>query len=193
MTEKTYTTFQAAAFFGVKPTTVIKWAQQNKIKAYATLGGHRRFQESDLLEFMKKYQMPIPEELGGRSKTVIIVEDDPPVGRLLQRFFERADKQLKVLWFDNGTEALISIGKNLPDLVVLDVVMPGIDGQGVLTLLRANVQSKQIKVIGITGKKLPPEKLKFMRQYTDAFYFKPFDVTVVIEKAKSLLGISKNV
>ena len=56
--EKTYTTFQIADICNVRPTTIIKWANQQRIKAYTTPGGHRRIRESDLLDFLKKYNFP---------------------------------------------------------------------------------------------------------------------------------------
>ena len=63
MQEKTYTTFQIADFCGVRPTTIIKWVKQKKIRAYVTPGGHRRIRHSDLLSFLKEYNLPIPDEL----------------------------------------------------------------------------------------------------------------------------------
>src|SRR5262245_61612745 len=76
--EKTYTTFQIAEICGVRPTTIIKWVKQNRIKAYVTPGGHRRIQETDLLKFLKYYHFPIPENLGHEAtkKKILVIDDE---------------------------------------------------------------------------------------------------------------------
>ncbi len=188
MQDKTYTTFQIAEICGVRPTTVIKWANQKKIKVYVTPGGHRRIRYPDLIHFLEQYQLPIPKSLNQPRKKILIVEDDAGVGPLLQKALQRAAGDMEVEWVQDGIEALLKLGKNAPDLVVLDVVMPVVDGAKVLSTLRTDEQTQSIKVIGITGKRLPPEKLKFMQSYTDAFYFKPFDLQELVRKAMSLLG-----
>ena len=63
MTEKAYTTFQIAKICGVKSTTIISWIKKRKMEAYVTPGGHMRVKESDLIAFLKKYGLPIPEPL----------------------------------------------------------------------------------------------------------------------------------
>lgn len=63
MNPKTYTTFEAAEILGVQPTTVIKWHNQGRIKAYKTPGGHRRILEVDLFIFIQEYEFPVGEEL----------------------------------------------------------------------------------------------------------------------------------
>src|SRR5687767_11331221 len=104
--EKTYTTFQMADICNVRPTTIIKWANQNRIKAYTTPGGHRRIRHSDLLEFLKKYNFPIPNDLSDTRQRVLIVEDETDIGNLIRRSLQRASKDLEVQWTKDGVEAL---------------------------------------------------------------------------------------
>ncbi|MBI4397097.1 MAG: response regulator [Elusimicrobia bacterium] len=187
--EKTYTTFEIADICNVRPTTVIKWANQRRIKVYTTPGGHRRILESDLFHFLKQYNFPLPEGFDLGRKRVLIIEDETDVGLLLKKAFQRASKQIDVHWTDNGVEGLLAVGKTPPDLVVLDVVMPMVDGAHVLSTLRADPRTQQIKVIGMTGKRLLTDKLKFMQQHTDAFYFKPFKTGELVQKSLELIGI----
>ena len=188
--EKTFTTFQVADICNVQPTTVIKWANQSRIKAHTTPGGHRRINESDLVSFLRKYKIPIPSDLvPGRRKRILIVEDESDIGQLLVRAFQKSSKDLSVQWTKDGVEGLLSVGQSTPDLVVLDVEMPLVDGARVLATLRADSKTKGIKIIGITGKRLIEEKLRFMRDHTDAFYFKPFKVWDLAKKALEMLRI----
>ena len=190
MPEKVYTTFQIAKICNVRPTTIIKWIKEKRMSAYVTPGGHRRVGESHLLGFLKKYGFPIPENLGSRKK-VLIVEDDSAVGQLLQRVLKSALGNLcQVQWVKDGVGALLLLGDHPVDLVFLDVVMPGMDGVRVLSALKAGEKTKNIKVIGMTGQRLPDSKLKFMRAHTDAFFLKPFDVKKASEKAMQLLDLS---
>ncbi len=187
--EKTYTTFQIADICNVRPTTVIKWANQRRIKAYTTPGGHRRVRQSDLLVFLKKYNFPIPQELCENQRRVLIVEDEIDIGQLISRGLEKASKDIFVQWAKDGVEGLLSVGQNVPDLVILDVEMPLVDGARVLATLRSDPQTQGVKVVGMTGKRLTPEKLKFMQGHTDGFFYKPFKLSDLITKTLDLLGI----
>lgn len=189
MGEKTYTTYQIAQLVNISPATIYRWSKENKLKAHVTPGGHLRICESDLLSFLKKYRFPIPEGVGDGAKRVLIVEDDPAVGQLIKRALEKASKDISVEWIKDGVEALLHLGKRPPDLFILDVVMPVVDGARVLATLRADQATQKVKVIGITGKRLATDKLKFMQKHTDAFYFKPFDIHELTQKAVHLLGV----
>lgn len=184
---KTYTTFKAAHLVGVQPTTIIKWAREKKLKVYTTVGGHRRILHSDLIDFMKHYKLPIPPELQSYQSRILIVDDDDTVGPMLKKSLQGVLKEVKVDWIKDAVEALIAVGKNPPDLIILDVVMPVMDGARVLATFRADPVTSKVKVIGMTGKKLSPEKLKFMQSNTDEFILKPFKMDEFIEKVAKLL------
>jgi len=187
MNEKAYTTFQVADICGVHPMTIIKWVNDKKIKAYVTPGRHRRILQSELLNFLKKYDFPVPKDLSQSHKRVLIIEDDPAVGRLLQKVFQKASNDIEVEWIQDSIKALMVLGERTPNLIILDVVMPVMDGAQLLSRLRSYYRTHRVKVIGITGKHLPPEKLKFMQNNTDAFYLKPFNMNELVRKAMSLL------
>lgn len=192
MKEQTYTTFQVADICNVQPSSVIKWAKQNKIRAFTTPGGHRRIRYSDLLDFMNQYGFPIPDELGGERKKILIIEDDSSIAKMLQKTLQNTSSEFDIEIKEDGLEALLCLGSQKPHLIVLDVVMPLIDGARVLSTLKADPSTKNIPVIAITGKRLPPEKLKFMQLNTNAFYLKPFDVEEVAKKIATLLHIKEN-
>jgi len=89
----------------------------------------------------------------------------------------------------DGVGALLAISKNPPDVLVLDVVLPVVDGACVLASLRGDPQTRAIKVVGITGRHLPPDKLFYMRRHTEAFFLKPFDLEKFVGKILDLLDI----
>ena len=189
MREKSYTTFQVARICDVYPSTVISWINQNKMRAHTTPGGHRRIVKADLVDFMKKYNLPMSAELLRERSRVLIVEDDPVVGKLLWKALRNASPSFDVDWLRDGVRALLALNKNPPDILVLDVVLPVVDGASVLASLRSDPQMRSIKVVGITGKHLPPDKLRFMRRHTEAFFLKPFNVEKFVAKVLDLLNV----
>lgn len=189
--EKTYTTFQVAEICGVKPTTVIKWANQHKIKVFVTPGGHRRILESDLLGFLREYNFPIPTDLTGKRMKILLVEDDLILGNSIRKALEKAANEVDVEWIKDGVEALLALGSRAPDLIIIDVVMPVVDGSRVLASLKADSRTSRVKVIGIANDKVPLDKLKFMQCNTDGFLLKPLDPKDLACQALVLLGLHK--
>ena len=185
-----YTTFEIGEICGVFPSTVINWIKDGRIKASYTPGGHRRVVQADLLEFMKKLGYPIPLEMGGAWKRILIVDDEKTVCRMIQRAFRDYAALFKTETLSSGIDALVEIGKSRPDLVILDVVMPVIDGASLCASLKANPVTRDIKLIGITGKRLPGTKLRFIKKNTDAFFRKPLDIQKLLAKSAFLLRVS---
>ena len=73
----------------------------------------------------------------------------------------------------NGIEALVAIGKQPPDLMVLDVVMPVVDGATVCATLRSHPEPRRIKILAVSGKKLTGRVTRFIRSKSDGFFRKP--------------------
>lgn len=194
MPRKIFTSFQVAKLCGVSPSTVIHWVNIGSLPAFRTPGGHRRVQAQDLLEFVKKYKMPVPEELTGAGmprKKVLIVDDEPAVAGMIKRAFSRKEELFEARAITDGIEALMVIGKWLPDLVVLDAVMPVVDGLRVCATLKNDPQTRHIKIIAITGKRLGDSDREFLQKNADAFYTKPLNIVELLQRAEELLALSE--
>lgn len=188
MTEKTYTTYEIAKFCGVYPSSILKWINEGKIKAGITPGGHRRVTGPDVLAFLRGCGMPIPPELSPLKK-VLLVDDDPEVLSCLGKAFRRHSALFQVQSSRTGTEALITIGHEAPDLVVLDIVLPGMDGIEVTRILKAGEKTRELRIIGISGQReLSPRKQK--EYAVDAFFQKPLDLAELLAKSAELLGVA---
>jgi excisionase family DNA binding protein len=187
MAKKTYTTFEVGEICGVYPTTVINWVNQKKLGAFVTPGGHRRIRREILVEFLKKYNFPTPVELLGTRRRVLIVDDDPGFAKMLQKAFQRHAEQFDSEVVPNGIEALVRLGKNPPDMIILDVVMPAVDGSTVCATLRANPETRGIRILAVTGKALSDEQKKFIRSKSDGLYRKPFDPNSLVRRAAEVL------
>jgi excisionase family DNA binding protein len=189
MAEKTYTTFEVSRICGVYPTTVINWVKQQKLPAFVTPGGHRRIKRDDLVVFLKKYNFPTPVELSASRRRIMVVDDDVSFARMIEKAFEKYRSEFEVVVINSGIEALIALGKRAPDLVILDVVMPVVDGATVCATLKANPETRHVRILAITGKKLADRQLKFLRSNADGLMVKPFDVEAMVKKAADILRV----
>ncbi len=102
---------------------------------------------------------------------ILVVDDDPDTVKLLKYFLEAKGRQVQTA--SNGAEALELFKKEPPDLVILDVILPGMDGWAVLQKIR---ESSQVPVLMLTGKDAPTDKVKGLLSGADDYIAKPFDL-----------------
>jgi len=102
---------------------------------------------------------------------ILVVDDDPDIVRLLKYFLEAKGRQVQTA--STGAEALELFKREPPDLVILDVMLPGMDGWTVLHKIR---ESSQVPVLMLTGKDAPTDKAKGLLSGADDYIAKPFDL-----------------
>ena len=186
--EKTFTTFEVARLCGVFHTTVINWVNKGKLKARVTPGGHRRIPLSELVPFMKKYEMPIPVDIEDPHKLVLVLDDEPMMTKLLEKGFQKYKDRYAVAVANNPVDALVMIGKKLPHLLVVDLLMPVMDGFQVCQILKSNPATKDMKIVAISGKKLSSSQQDFLARNCDKFLQKPFDFADLVATVDKLLN-----
>lgn len=190
MTDKTYTTHDIARLFDVYPSTVHNWIETGRLKeSFLTPGGHYRFLKADLLAFLRAFNMPMPRALEQERRRVLIVDDDKEIARVISKAFARHKDLFETRVLHDGVEALISIGQDPPDLVVLDIVLPKMDGELVCEVLKKKEETSAVKIIAISGKRLPFSEKRMEELKVDAFFRKPFDYLELVEKSAQLLGL----
>lgn len=184
-----YTTHEASKFCDVYPTTVINWIEEGKLPAYTTPGGHRRIKRDDLVRLMKKNNMPIPEELAKEDKfRVLVIDDDPKILKMIKTILS-GEEDFEVSTADSGFQAGVLISNWLPDLVLLDILMPEMDGFEVSRQLKSDDKTKDIPIIAITVLK-DPKEIKKMRSFGITDYIsKPFKSEELVNKVKKHLLI----
>ena len=116
MNSKKYTTFEIGDICGVAVSTITDWIESGKIKAYKTLGGHRRVAEEDLVCFLKQNNFPIPEEISpDRAKKILVIDDEEFMLDYIQKMLETAEKKYEIALAANGFEAGDKINLFKPD------------------------------------------------------------------------------
>lgn len=189
MPVKTYTPSEIAGFCDVASSTVTNWIKEGSLQSYSTPGGHHRVPREGLIAFLREFKVPLPEELGTNARHVLIVDDEPA----MLGMFDHALSLYKDLFtFEcrpNGYGALLAIGQRKPALLVLDILMPELDGWGVIDYLKADAQTSDIKIIAMSGQKPRPTQEELAAHKVDAFFEKPFDAMAFLDKAAELVGV----
>ncbi|MDO8734986.1 MAG: response regulator, partial [Elusimicrobiota bacterium] len=187
---KPLTTYQISQMVNVDITTVIDWIDKGLLKAYKTPGGHRRIKWDDLVEFLKKYEMPIPEKLNvvapsygaknqasqgdATTKKILIVDDNEDILEFISRAIKKFYKNIKIKLETEGFIAGKRIAEFKPDLLILDIKLPGMDGFEVLEHL--DKSEKQLKILAITAYSSKETKEKIFKAGADDYLVKPFTV-----------------
>jgi len=174
---------QAAAFLGAAQSTVRKWADGGRLPAFYTPGGHRRFRRDDLEAFLAGPRTT-PRTGRAAAPSVLVVDDDA-----LLREFIRANLEAEgfsVREAASATEGLAALDEEPPDLILLDVMMPRMDGWEMLRRVQERHGVEAIQVIMYSGKL--EEAGKAEEHGAQAFIGKPFDPGKLLEAAKQLLG-----
>jgi excisionase family DNA binding protein len=169
---------QAAKFLGVAQSTIRKWSDQGRVPAFYTPGGHRRYRRRDLEQFLER------SGPGGRETgpLVLIVDDDDRM-----REFVRVNLEMEgysVIEAANAEEGLAAVEDQAPDLILLDVMMPNVDGWEMLRRIQERHGVGSIPVIMFSGK---VDEADVTARGAQGFIGKPFDPTQLIESTKQLL------
>lgn len=179
--QRIYSSRDVGKMVGADPSSVNRWIDSGRLKAYRTPGGHRRVLRGDLLTFLGEWGIPVPDELLPSGLSLLMVDDDEQYLKSLRKALLRIDKSLEIHTCTSGIEALILIGAQRPDVVLLDVYMPGLDGVEVCTRIKGNAESQKVIVIANTGRPSSQLEKRMLEAGAAAFLTKPFKPGALLE------------
>jgi excisionase family DNA binding protein len=188
--EKPLTTGEIADLCHVHLRTVLQWIHDGKMKAYRTPGNHSRVSVDDFIEFLKQYNMPIPEHLANRSanRKLLIVDDDVNMVNSTKRLFKKeANFEIDVAY--DGFEAGIKLLLFKPDIVVLDMKMPGMNGYEVAQKIKRSANCEGTKIVCVSAYFENGDKERLTKIGVDYSLDKPFNSQELVDKVKELLQI----
>jgi excisionase family DNA binding protein len=180
-----YTTHEVARLLHVSPRAVINWIGQNLLPSYRTPGGHRRIRREDLLVFVRKHQIPTPASLVQGKFIVLIVDDDQNIVEPIRTFLLRQGSY-QVASASDGISALIEVGRIEPDLLILDLKIPGVDGIEVCRRIKSD-SANRTSIIAVSGS--PEYRDTSLQSGADAFMLKPVELERLHAEIKRLLGV----
>jgi excisionase family DNA binding protein len=176
------TSHEVGVLLQLNASTVVKWVNDGILPAYRTAGGHRRIRSADLLVFLKQQGMFVPKQLRGAGpRKVFMVDDDKALLTSFQRAMRTYKEKVDLSTFDNGIEALLRIGADRPDSLVLDINMPGLDGIEVLKRIKENESTQAVEVIILTGSQDSDIEKKLVALGARAVLKKPVTPADVVE------------
>ncbi len=120
------------------------------------------------------------------AKKVLIVDDEPNIVLPLEFLMEQNNYDVYIA--SSGEEAIEKIMQFKPDLILLDIMLPGIDGYEVCEIVRLKPEWRNIKIVFLTAKGRDVDVTKGMVLGADAYISKPFSNTDIVEKVKELLN-----
>ncbi len=176
ISEKLLTPKEAAAQLGVASVTIRLWAQENKLPFTTTVGGHRRFKQQDIDEF-------INQQMNVRSVkyTVLVVDDNEQHAEFLSDYINRIDPSINTFIALDGFEAGQLIYETKPDLILLDLVMPGMDGYSVCQRIKNNPLTAHIRFVAMTGFSTPENIEQVLKAGAETCLDKPINTSVLTE------------
>jgi len=145
-------TRQAAQRLGVSLGTVQNMVESGALEAWKTAGGHRRIPVTsvDTLLARRRNLTPSAQDSAGQLD-VLITEDDPTVQLLYQLTIDAWELPIKLRIVDNGFDGLLQVGQRTPDILIADLMMPGMDGFEMIRSLRANPELSRMNIIVVSA------------------------------------------
>ena len=163
MSRNLLTTNEAADLLGIARTSLINWLKKGELQSSTTPGGHRRFQLEELISFAEKRGFKLNQEILAKfdiaeesdeadsvysavKSKVLLVDDDADFRQFAHDCLEIAGS-FEVKEATNGIEAALTIGSWMPDLVLLDLRMPGMNGIDFCKEMKSKEEFKKVKIV----------------------------------------------
>ena len=178
---------QIAEIYGLDPLQISAWIDQGRLKAQLDSGGHRGVAAADLREFLKGNGILTVAEAVPNFK-IMVVDDDQEIRQSMMRNLIRVWPQSRVDEASTGAQGVRKILQSVPDVVVLDVVLPIFDAFNVLTLLRGEPKMARTRVVAITGHDTPGQRERVLAAGAHAYLAKPFDPMELVSIIGNLLA-----
>lgn len=161
---------QVADVCRVSKKTVLNWIYDGALKAFTTYGGHYRVWPLDLRRFVKDTGMDIQFDfVDDRRSKILIIDDDKEYTSILKIAIEQELANAEVFSTDDGYEGLLLIGEVKPQLVILDLRMPKVDGFQVLELLKSRKQENNLRVLVVSSYLDEDARERLKNSVADAF------------------------
>jgi excisionase family DNA binding protein len=169
------TSHQVGQLLQVVPSSVVKWVNDGLLPAYRTPGGHRRIRSADLVSFLRDHRMFVPEQLQASATTATRALT------ALQRGMKTHRDRVSLTVLGSGIEALVAVGAEKPDALIIDVHMPEMDGLEVCQRLKRMKHTAGIDIVMMTGRYSEELEKKCLAAGARALLAKPLTASKLVE------------
>lgn len=187
-TKTVFTTGEAAKICKVSQQTIIRCFDSGQLKGFRVPGSRfRRIPREQLYIFMRDNGIPTDALDSGKRK-VLIVDDDQELVELITEVLER-DGRFEVRSVNNGFDAGMMVKEYRPDIIVLDIMLPDINGREVCQRVRGDKTMDDVKIICISGMVEEDRVADLRAAGADDFMHKPFEVERLLDRMCQLLDM----
>ena len=181
-----FTTGEAAEICKVSQQTIIRCFDSGRVEGFRVPGSRfRRIPRQSLIKFMKENKIPLDNINSGKKK-VLIVDDDAEIVELMADVLVR-DGRFEIKTAASGYEAGISTQQFRPDLILLDYMLPDVNGNVVCQTIRKNPDFENIKIIIVSGVIKQDEIDQLLKSGAEDFIKKPFNIAELTDKITAVL------
>jgi len=182
------TTGEAAEICNVSQQTIIRCFDSGRLEGFRIPGSRfRRIPRESLIKFMRENHMPLDNVETGKRK-ILIVDDDEEIVELMVDVLSR-DGRFDIKTASSGYDAGIMTEQFRPDLVLLDYMLPDVNGNIVCQAIRRNPQLQNIRIIIVSGVVNAGEIEDLLGAGAEEFIRKPFDIVELVEKISGVLQL----
>ncbi|MFP4329994.1 MAG: response regulator [Alkalispirochaetaceae bacterium] len=180
--ERTFSALEVANICGVVNQTAINWIKDGHLKAFRTPGRQYRVYAEELARFLHSRGMKMPDELQRvlaeqvAIESVLIVDDDRDLNDLIKQYLEKKFPDYTVDQAFDGFEAGKALAESKPDIVLLDIDLPGVDGNKLCRSIKEDTGLGTPIVVAISGLDDPSVRERIIGEGADAFVAKPIDL-----------------
>ena len=123
------------------------------------------------------------------GKTILIVEDEPRNLKLLRDLLQRFGYE--ILEATDGEQGVKSAGEKMPDLILMDIMMPKMDGLEATRIIKADIKTKHIPIIALTSYAMKGDREKTIEAGCDGYIAKPIDIKEVLKTIGTYLTVKQ--
>jgi len=181
-----FTTGEAAEICRISQQTIIRCFDSGRLEGFRVPGSKfRRIPRQCLIKFMKENNIPLDQLESGKKK-ILVVDDDAEIVELIAEVLTR-DGRFEIKTASSGYEAGISTQQFRPDLILLDYMLPDVNGNVVCQTIRKNPEFENIRIIIVSGVVKQDEISQLLKSGAEGFIKKPFDVDELTDKVTAAL------
>jgi excisionase family DNA binding protein len=185
------TTGDIADYCEVTNAAVLKWIDAGKLPVFTTPGGHYRVLRNDFRHFLVRHGMFVDDGFFGKGhsrKRILIVDDEPAVVAFIESAL-RLTGAYELATATDGFDAGQQVITFEPDLIVLDIMLPGMDGFEVCSRVKTDPGTAHVKILAVTGFVTEENIRKMLRAGADDYLGKPLKIQDLLDKVEHLLGV----
>ncbi len=183
---------QVADICRVSKKTVLNWIYDGGLKAFTTYGGHYRVWPANVKKFLDSTGMDIPFDfIDERTTNLLIVDDDPDYAQMLKSAIKAELPDVEITSTDDGYEGLVMIGEIKPQLMILDIRMPKVDGLQILEMLKNRKPEHEMKILVVSAYLDDKTRKQLKNTVADYALDKLTDVDVLVKTIVALLKSEK--